>query len=61
MLSVQCVVENPSGLHARPAQELVKISKQFKSAIRIKTSAKEIDAKSIFGLLSAAIKMGTNI
>ena len=61
MVSVQCVVENPSGLHARPAQELVKLSKQFKSSIRIKTTSKEIDAKSIFGLLSAAIKKGTCI
>ncbi len=61
MVSIQCTIKNPSGLHARPAQELVKLTKQYKSTIRIKTDTKEVDAKSIFGLLSAAVKQGSKV
>lgn len=61
MYSIKTVVKNPTGLHSRPAQRLVQLSNTFKSEIRLTTSEKTIDAKSIFSVLSGALKQGTPI
>ncbi|MGE5581025.1 MAG: HPr family phosphocarrier protein [Bacillota bacterium] len=61
MYSVEILVKNPTGLHARPAQQLVKLCSAFKSDIKIITAQKSIDPKSIFSVLSGAVKQGTKV
>lgn len=61
MYAIETIVKNPTGLHSRPAQKLVKLSNMFMSEIRLITAEKNIDAKSIFSVLSGAIKQGTTI
>jgi len=61
MYSVETHVKNPTGLHSRPAQKLVKLSNAFKSEIMIIAAEKSINPKSIFSVLSGAIKQGTKI
>jgi len=35
MKQIELVIQNPTGLHARPAKVLVNLVKQFKSEIRL--------------------------
>jgi phosphocarrier protein len=61
MVNQNIVVVNKSGLHARPASNLVKAASKFKSKITIIKQEKNIDVKSILGVLSAGIVCGTEI
>lgn len=54
-------VTDPLGLHARPACDLVKEASKWESEIVILYKDKKINAKSIFELLSCAIKKGQEI
>lgn len=61
MYSKETHVKNPTGLHSRPAQKLVELSSMFSSDIKLITSEKTIDPKSIFSVLGGALKQGTKI
>jgi len=61
MFSATLIVKNKTGLHARPASQLVEISQKFDSELRIKTENTDVDPKSIISILSAGIKQGTVI
>lgn len=61
MYSVETHVKNPTGLHSRPAQKLVKLSNMFKSDIKLITSEKSINPKSIFSVLGGAVKQGMKV
>jgi phosphocarrier protein HPr len=58
MVQQQVTVENASGLHARPAALFVQTAGKFASKIRIATDTKEVDAKSILGILSLGAHKG---
>lgn len=55
------VVINKTGLHARPAALFVQKANQFQSAINIACNGKEINAKSIIGVLSLGAGKGSKI
>ncbi len=59
------LIKNTSGLHARPASELVALAKSFESQVLIRNmddpDAVAVNAKSIVRLLSAGLNAGTNI
>lgn len=61
MLKMSLTVNNKTGLHARPASQLVVLSQKFESDIKIIDGAVEVDPKSIISILSAGIKKGTVI
>jgi len=61
MVKQNIIVVNKSGLHARPASNLVKAASKFNSKINITKDEKCYDAKSILGVLSAGIASGTEI
>jgi len=46
---------NKVGLHARPAAMFVQTANKFKSKVRVSKEGKEVDAKSILGILSLAV------
>jgi phosphotransferase system HPr (HPr) family protein len=55
MQTIQLIVRNKVGLHARPAATLVRVANQFKSAITVQnltTNTQPVNAKSILMLLS---------
>lgn len=54
-------IKNASGLHARPASLLVKEAGAFKSTIKIVKDGKEVDAKSLLGVMSLAAKQNDTI
>jgi phosphocarrier protein HPr len=61
MLDFEVKIVNHLGLHARAAAQLVKLSTQFQSSIKIKkiNNENEANAKSILGILSLAASYGT--
>ena len=61
MKTEKIVLENETGLHARPASELAKLASKFKCNVKINANGKTIDAKSILSIMSAGVKAKTEI
>lgn len=57
----QITIVNAKGLHARPAASFVKLASQFHSKIRIRYDDKNIDGKSIMGVMMLAAEKGAKI
>jgi len=55
------MIKNTSGIHARPAAQLVRLAEQFKSEFIISYDTVECDPKSIFSLLSADLHTGLTV
>lgn len=55
------VVQNKTGLHARPAALFVQTANKYESKIEIEKEGKKINAKSIMGVMSLAVSCGTEI
>ena len=58
-----CAVEiiNPLGLHARAAARFVHVASRFVSSIRVSRLGREMDGKSIMGLLLLSAAQGSTI
>ena len=54
-------ITDPEGIHARPAGELVKATKEFQSAITLTKDGKTGDCKRIFGIMGLAVKQGQTV
>lgn len=54
-------ITNETGLHARPASQLVNKASTFEAKIELVTENKEVNAKSIMGIMSLGISQGTEI
>lgn len=54
-------IQDPAGLHARPAGLLVKQAAGFQSSITISGNGKTADAKRLIMLMSLGLKQGTEI
>jgi len=52
---------NKVGLHARPAAMFVQAANGFKSEIKVEKKGKEVDAKSILGILSLAAEYNDEV
>lgn len=57
----QYVIQDPVGLHARPAGLLVKQAAGFQSKITINGNGKSCDAKKLIMLMSLGITQGTEV
>jgi len=60
-MSSEVTVSNPLGLHARAAARFVHTASGFSSKIRVARGGREIDGKSIMGLLLLAAAQGSVI
>ena len=54
-------VVHRQGLHARPAALFVEVAKRFSSRITVRKGRKNVDGKSIMGLLTLAANQGARI
>ena len=54
-------IVNPLGLHARAAARFVHIASGFAASIRVSRGGREMDGKSIMGLLLLSASLGTSI
>ena len=61
MKSCEVAIVNPLGLHARAAARFVHTASAFSARIRVGRAGREMDGKSIMGLLLLAAARGCSI
>ena len=61
MTSCTVTILNPLGLHARAAARFVHAASSFTCRIRVERGGREVDGKSIMGLLLLAAAQGSSI
>ena len=57
----EITVLNKTGLHARPASAFVQEASKYKCDIIVEKNEKQVNAKSIIGILSLGISYGNTI
>jgi len=57
----EVVVNNPQGLHARPAALFVQIAQGFDSSVKLEKDGRIVDGKSIIAVLSLGINKGAKV
>jgi phosphotransferase system HPr (HPr) family protein len=55
------IVNNPHGLHARPAALLVQIANKFDSSVMLEKDGETVDGKSIIAILSLGVNSGSTL
>jgi phosphocarrier protein len=61
MITNDYIILAPQGMHARPAAVLIKLVKNFRSAVSLKKGDKTIRLNSMLNILSLTIKGGETI
>ena len=61
MKYMEKIIQNPTGLHARPAKVFVNVAKAFQSNIRVYHGEKKANAKSLISLLTLGVETGSRI
>lgn len=61
MPSINAVIADPVGLHARPAADFVRAANTFSSAITITCDGKSANAKSILQVISLNARQGASV
>jgi phosphotransferase system HPr (HPr) family protein len=55
------VIENPNGLHARPASMFVQLANKSTSKVTVIKDGESVDGRSIMGLLSLGLEFKSSI
>ncbi len=55
------IIQNKTGLHARPAALFVQVANKYESSITIVKDDQEVNGKSIMGILMLAAEKGSRI
>ena len=61
MKKEKIILQNETGLHARPAGELVKLATTFNCNVNLTANGRTVNAKSILAIMSLGIKASTEI
>jgi phosphocarrier protein len=61
MATREVTIVNPLGLHARAAARFVRLASQYAATVRVSKGARELDGKSILGLLLLGAARGSTI
>ena len=61
MKSFRYTITDPVGIHARPAGNLVKALKNYKSSIRISGNGKSADARKLMSVMMLGIRQGQEV
>jgi phosphocarrier protein HPr len=59
--SVDVIIENRNGLHARPAAMFVKISSRYRAEVWVEKDGERVNGKSIMGLMMLAAGKGSKL
>ena len=59
--STTVTVTNSQGLHARPADMLVRLARQFEAEIELEKDGERVDGKSILSVMTLGAEQGTKI
>lgn len=57
----EMVVQIAGGLEARPIAVLVQVASQYESSIYLEADTKRVNAKSIMGMMTLALKAGEKL
>lgn len=60
-MELNLLIENKLGLHARPAALFAQKASTFKSTIMILKGEKNVNAKSIIGIMGLGVKQGESL
>lgn len=60
MTQIELVLNNPSGLHARPAAQFVQKAASFTSKVTIAANNRTVDGKSILGVMGLGLAKGVS-
>jgi phosphocarrier protein len=61
MIERELIVSNRLGLHARATAKLVQLLSQFRSACTLTAKGREVNAKSIMGVMLLAAGQGSKV
>ena len=61
MIEKEATIINKLGLHARAASKLVNCASSYSSAVWLKRGDREVNGKSIMGVLTLAAAQGTTL
>lgn len=61
MLEREVTIINRLGLHARAAAKLVRLASEFRCEIRLLRGEREVNAKSMMGVMMLAAAQGTQL
>jgi len=61
MVTREVAITNQLGLHARAAARFVRLASQFAASVRVARGSRELDGKSILGLLLLGAARGSTI
>lgn len=61
MSTIDLVITNKLGLHARAAAKLTQLASQYKSDIHIARGEQKVNAKSIMGVMMLAAGLGVQV
>ena len=61
MSTIEAVIQNQVGLHAKPATYFIQKSNEFRCSIWVEKDERRVNAKSLLGVLSLGIVGGTKI
>lgn len=61
MVTREVTIVNPLGLHARAAARFVRLASQYTATVRVAKGPRELDGKSILGLLLLGAARGSTI
>lgn len=61
MIKEKIILQNETGLHARPAGELAKLASTFRCNVNLTANGKTVNAKSILAIMSLGINARTEI
>lgn len=61
MVTKSFTIQNPSGLHARPATVFVQKASSFACHVNVIRGSKKVNGKSIMGLMTLAVAQGDEV
>lgn len=61
MSTIEAVIQNQVGLHAKPATFFIQKANEFRCSIWVEKDERRVNAKSLLGVLSLGIVGGTKI
>ena len=61
MKSFSYVIQDPVGIHARPAGVLVQEARKYQSDLQLASAGKTADLKRIFALMALGVKQGMEV
>lgn len=61
MRNFEYTINDPLGIHARPAGQIVTEAKKFSSTITIKADSKQANASKLIAVMSLGVKTGQTV